>query len=106
MNRIDSKYWSVLIFVLLISAAVALALFVHRTTTNISDALAAEVLEQQSDVALLMIEYDALILAFESERLSTGDSEKNVESALLRTCLLYTSPSPRDGLLSRMPSSA
>ena len=26
--------------------------------------------------------------------------------ALLRICLLYTSPSPRDGLLSRMPSSA
>ena len=25
---------------------------------------------------------------------------------LLGTCLLYTSPSPRDGLLSRMPSSA
>ena len=25
---------------------------------------------------------------------------------LSRTCLLYTSPSPRDGLLSRMPSSA
>ena len=26
--------------------------------------------------------------------------------AEMRTCLLYTSPSPRDGLLSRMPSSA
>ena len=25
---------------------------------------------------------------------------------MARTCLLYTSPSPRDGLLSRMPSSA
>ena len=25
---------------------------------------------------------------------------------ILQTCLLYTSPSPRDGLLSRMPSSA
>ena len=25
---------------------------------------------------------------------------------LANTCLLYTSPSPRDGLLSRMPSSA
>ena len=25
---------------------------------------------------------------------------------LLMSCLLYTSPSPRDGLLSRMPSSA
>ena len=24
----------------------------------------------------------------------------------IRDCLLYTSPSPRDGLLSRMPSSA
>ena len=27
-------------------------------------------------------------------------------SQMIRTCLLYTSPSPRDGLLSRMPSSA
>src|SRR5665647_3830867 len=27
------------------------------------------------------------------------------ESSLLMECLLYTSPSPRDGLLSRMPSS-
>ena len=27
-------------------------------------------------------------------------------SASQRACLLYTSPSPRDGLLSRMPSSA
>ena len=26
--------------------------------------------------------------------------------AICNTCLLYTSPSPRDGLLSRMPSSA
>ena len=26
--------------------------------------------------------------------------------AYITTCLLYTSPSPRDGLLSRMPSSA
>ena len=29
-----------------------------------------------------------------------------VISAPTNTCLLYTSPSPRDGLLSRMPSSA
>ena len=28
------------------------------------------------------------------------------EGAVLVVCLLYTSPSPRDGLLSRMPSSA
>ena len=29
-----------------------------------------------------------------------------VEQERIKTCLLYTSPSPRDGLLSRMPSSA
>ena len=30
----------------------------------------------------------------------------NDQETFLRPCLLYTSPSPRDGLLSRMPSSA
>ena len=35
------------------------------------------------------------------------ENRKLVVGALLFTaCLLYTSPSPRDGLLSRMPSSA
>ena len=28
------------------------------------------------------------------------------KTVALQSCLLYTSPSPRDGLLSRMPSSA
>ena len=47
-----------------------------------------------------------------------GETEKDVakpfvgvvstwnEAAPCNICLLYTSPSPRDGLLSRMPSSA
>ena len=30
----------------------------------------------------------------------------SLSNTLFRSCLLYTSPSPRDGLLSRMPSSA
>ena len=33
-------------------------------------------------------------------------AEKLTEGEELEACLLYTSPSPRDGLLSRMPSSA
>ena len=33
------------------------------------------------------------------------DANRAVEAAK-KACLLYTSPSPRDGLLSRMPSSA
>ena len=35
-----------------------------------------------------------------------GTDKKYVEVPVLVSCLLYTSPSPRDGLLSRMPSSA
>ena len=35
-----------------------------------------------------------------------GDFEKGTARTSLQGCLLYTSPSPRDGLLSRMPSSA
>ena len=31
---------------------------------------------------------------------------RNKTTTTPNTCLLYTSPSPRDGLLSRMPSSA
>ena len=31
---------------------------------------------------------------------------KNLSNKGIEVCLLYTSPSPRDGLLSRMPSSA
>ena len=32
--------------------------------------------------------------------------KKNLNNTVPAVCLLYTSPSPRDGLLSRMPSSA
>ena len=35
-----------------------------------------------------------------------GTEAVQTTAELLKTCLLYTSPSPRDGLLSRMPSSA
>ena len=35
-----------------------------------------------------------------------GDSEEPIPLIEVDGCLLYTSPSPRDGLLSRMPSSA
>ena len=37
---------------------------------------------------------------------SIADLHPSMRDAELYPCLLYTSPSPRDGLLSRMPSSA
>ena len=37
---------------------------------------------------------------------SVQEFAASLEGVALDRCLLYTSPSPRDGLLSRMPSSA
>ena len=48
--------------------------------------------------------------SFEEALIDDGLEIRNVTEGvnvpMYRTCLLYTSPSPRDGLLSRMPSSA
>ena len=56
---------------------------------------------------------DAGVIYFESESAitSTMIEERGIDPNRMvmipvTTCLLYTSPSPRDGLLSRMPSSA
>ena len=38
--------------------------------------------------------------------LQIAEANRKWQSHGQSTCLLYTSPSPRDGLLSRMPSSA
>ena len=40
-----------------------------------------------------------------AEAIQSTLSDASVKAVVI-TCLLYTSPSPRDGLLSRMPSSA
>ena len=49
---------------------------------------------------------DAYSTADKMERQNKMSAVKEAAVAALVTCLLYTSPSPRDGLLSRMPSSA
>ena len=53
-------------------------------------------------------EKDIIVVEYkESPNLSFYDAEgKLVDIDHYLPCLLYTSPSPRDGLLSRMPSSA
>ena len=49
-------------------------------------------------------DFDATWCAEANKRFDEDISRWN--TAAVKTCLLYTSPSPRDGLLSRMPSSA
>ena len=43
---------------------------------------------------------------WENEMTSSVDMNQEQITAMLTVCLLYTSPSPRDATLSRMPSSA
>ena len=54
------------------------------------------------------IRYSANGNAIASISVATSDrwKDKNTGEQQERTCLLYTSPSPRDATLSRMPSSA
>ena len=47
--------------------------------------------------------FHAVIFYHSASEIQYPIKEKKV---MFKTCLLYTSPSPRDGLLSRMPSSA
>ena len=49
---------------------------------------------------------ELLRMAIIYEMGKTYDASYEDIEALVNSCLLYTSPSPRDGLLSRMPSSA
>ena len=46
------------------------------------------------------------MLMFPPEPIEEVTSEQKTEQATQEPCLLYTSPSPRDNRVSRMPSSA
>ena len=50
--------------------------------------------------------YDATVLAAISNTDYEGEIRSMGDTVNIRTCLLYTSPSPRDRQKSRMPSSA
>ena len=47
-----------------------------------------------------------VIVATDDERVANAVIEAGFDAQMTRTCLLYTSPSPRDQRGSRMPSSA
>ena len=54
-------------------------------------------------VLLFATELHALTIHYDLNR---DDALKSCDTVLYSGCLLYTSPSPRDATLSRMPSSA
>ena len=67
-----------------------------------AEMLKAESQTQKADD--LLASMDALLAKDDFEGLKKLIEDNKISCAI--SCLLYTSPSPRDGLLSRMPSSA
>ena len=57
--------------------------------------------EFQRDATRVLIDGHSLVVSA-----PTGSGKTLIGETAIMNCLLYTSPSPRDGLLSRMPSSA
>ena len=67
-----------------------------------SESYKSEVSAVMLDVSTKLFEDTKL-----SEQIATLSKEADVDKrTIFNTCLLYTSPSPRDATLSRMPSSA
>ena len=54
----------------------------------------------------ITVEQRSILIEFSNGKSLVLEYSKVDKEDLLQICLLYTSPSPRDGLLSRMPSSA
>ena len=74
--------------------------------------LGFEPLEARRTLNLLLIDWMNRGILLWKQNIATlditsGTAKYTLPTSLIDiTCLLYTSPSPRDGLLSRMPSSA
>ena len=58
------------------------------------------------DEVLAEIETDKVVIEVVAANDGVMTRIIKAEGEVVNSCLLYTSPSPRDGLLSRMPSSA
>lgn len=67
---------SIAIAALLLSIGLGIATFVYQSTTQVSEALAEEILEQQHDVSALLQEYGNVLVAIEQFRLNSVDTNK------------------------------
>ena len=75
----------------------------QRLTPDEQLRLAREQFEEADDFTVAVEEEFAIL---DPETLGLANRFEELQAAAVGTCLLYTSPSPRDRQKSRMPSSA
>ena len=76
----------------------------HKTARNAVRKLRASTDAKEASTMLPLV--SAMLDKLAKRNIIHKNKAANLKSSLTKHCLLYTSPSPRDGLLSRMPSSA
>ena len=91
-------------------AALPGGMLVFKQVQSVRERKFSDIVEQKTDfscgaAALATVLRQAYWLDVDEEHVIKG-MLVNADQNLVRTCLLYTSPSPRDATLSRMPSSA
>ena len=74
-------------------------------TKNAADTVAQGDILELGGVAYVVAQVTSTT-SIELHKVYAGSTNAALSGAVRRTCLLYTSPSPRDATLSRMPSSA
>ena len=79
-------------------------------TSEKADSIVSETLNNCDDGELYIEDTKSETIVLDDNKIKssnyTSDLGYGFRAVTGDTCLLYTSPSPRDGLLSRMPSSA
>ena len=84
-----------------LSSGIARIVLNRADTRNAQDTAFLYALNDAFDRAAQDDAIKVIVLSANGPHFSSGHDLREVDG-----CLLYTSPSPRDGLLSRMPSSA
>src|SRR5680860_1608080 len=84
------------------SPAILAAHTTHPVRIPLADDISAEAIASAS--AFGAVEGDQVIVIEGDTRTPVGPATGDEPITQYASCLLYTSPSPRDGLLSRMPS--
>ena len=98
MEKIAKNLQLVLMVIILISTVIAVGIEISKMFQNRSVTLA--------DLLLMFLYLEVLAMVRVFWHQQSISITLPLLIAITALCLLYTSPSPRDGLLSRMPSSA